>query len=155
MVAFSATPYNESRPLKRTAAGDAGRRGECGSRGRGLVSFAPGRLRENARPALRPVCDNVAGLGQADADNSRVLAASQEVRLELSGGVGSLPQAPRWNAGRRAVPLGRAASAADDVRKFARSSAMRLVVTTRLPAFRLLLLPEASRKESFRRRNSF
>jgi hypothetical protein len=25
--------------------------------------------------------------------------------LELSGGVGSLPQAPRWNADRRARPL--------------------------------------------------
>ena len=44
----------------------------------------------------------VAGLGQAEADNARVLATSQEVRLELSGGVGSLPQVPRWNAVRRA-----------------------------------------------------
>jgi hypothetical protein len=26
------------------------------------------------------------------------------VRLELSGGVGSLPQAPQWNADRRAAP---------------------------------------------------
>jgi hypothetical protein len=91
----------------------------CGSRGQSLVSFAPGRLRENARPASRPVCDNVAGLGQADADNARVLVKSQEVRLKLSGGVGSPPQAPRWNAGRRAAPLGRAASAPDGMRTLA------------------------------------
>jgi hypothetical protein len=32
---------------------------------------------------------------------------SQEARLELNGGVGSLPQEPRWNAGRRARPAGR------------------------------------------------
>src|SRR5580700_2368396 len=31
--------------------GDAGGRGECGSRGRRLVTTVPGRLRENARPA--------------------------------------------------------------------------------------------------------
>jgi hypothetical protein len=33
----------------------------------------------------------IAGLGQAGAGNARLLATSQEVRLELSGGVGSLP----------------------------------------------------------------
>jgi hypothetical protein len=32
----------------------------------------------------------------------------QEARLQLSGGVGSLPQVPQWNAGRRARPAGRA-----------------------------------------------
>jgi hypothetical protein len=42
--------------------------------------LAPGRLRENARPASRPVCDFVAGLGQAETDNARLLAASQEER---------------------------------------------------------------------------
>jgi hypothetical protein len=46
----------------------------------------------------------IAGRGQAEADNARLLAKSQEVRLELSGGVSSLPQVPRWNAGRRARP---------------------------------------------------
>ena len=47
-----------------------------------------------------------AGLGQTAADNARRLVTSQEVRLKLSGGVGSLPQVPRWNAGRRAGPAG-------------------------------------------------
>src|SRR5690348_18379021 len=40
-------------------------------------------------------------------DGGGVTAAevtSQEARLELSGGVGSLPQEPRWNAGRRSAP---------------------------------------------------
>jgi hypothetical protein len=36
---------------ERTAAGDTGWWIESGSRGRGLVASAPGRLRENARPA--------------------------------------------------------------------------------------------------------
>jgi hypothetical protein len=31
------------------------------------------------------------------------LATSQEARLEPNGGVGSLPQEPRWNAGRRSA----------------------------------------------------
>ncbi len=57
----------------------------------GTTHSAPGRLREYARPASRPVCDFVAGLGQAETDNARLSAASQEVRLELSGGVGSPP----------------------------------------------------------------
>ena len=45
----------------------------------------------------------VAGLGQAGTGSARFSAASQEVRLELSGGVGSPPQVPRRNAVRRAV----------------------------------------------------
>jgi len=88
----------------RTPAGHSGWRSESGARGQGLVTSALGRLRENARPALRPACDHIAGLGQAGADNARFLATSQEARLELSGGVGSLPQEPRWNAGRRSAP---------------------------------------------------
>jgi hypothetical protein len=59
--------------------------------------------------------------------------------LELSGGVGSLPQAPRWNADRRARPSlplpnkrerrkrsGRAAASADANGRFTRLSAFRL-----------------------------
>jgi|GEM_PF-7070471 len=88
----------------RTPAGHSGWRSESGARGQGLVTSAPGRLRENARPALRPACDWIAGLGQAGAANDRSSAKSQEARLELSGGVGSLPQEPRWNAGRRSAP---------------------------------------------------
>ena len=51
-----------------------------------------GRLRDNTpgRHYDRSATQ-VAGLGQAEADNARSLATSQEVRLELSGGVGSLP----------------------------------------------------------------
>jgi hypothetical protein len=41
---------------------------------------APGRLRDNARPASRPVCDYVAGLGQAEAGNAHLSAKSWEVR---------------------------------------------------------------------------
>ena len=61
---------------------------------------APGR----ARPALGPVCDQVAALGQAGMGNTHALAASQEVRLEMNGGVGSPPEEPRRNADRRAHP---------------------------------------------------
>jgi len=50
-----------------TAADGAG----CGSCGRGLVTFAPGRLRDLRPAAVRPVCDDVAGLGQGTADNAR------------------------------------------------------------------------------------
>jgi hypothetical protein len=46
----------------------------------GPTQPAPGRLRQNARPALRPVCDCVAGLGQAETGNARLSAASQEER---------------------------------------------------------------------------
>jgi hypothetical protein len=104
-----------ARPLKgdavslraRTPAGHSGWWSESGARGQGLVTSAPGRLRDNARPALRPVCELIAGLGQAGAANHRLSATSQEARLELNGGVGSLPQEPRWNAGRRRrSPLG-------------------------------------------------
>jgi len=110
----------------RTPAGHSGRRSESGARGQGLVTSAPGRLRENARPALWPVCDWIAGLGQAETDNARLLATSQEARLELSGGVGSLPQEPRWNAGRRSAP------------RWARAAPVWCgLVGWRLPAFRL------------------
>jgi hypothetical protein len=104
-----------ARPLKgdavslraRTPAGHSGWRSESGARGQGLVTSALGRLRDNARPALRPACDEIAGLGQAGAGHARLSATSQEARLEPNGGVGSLPQEPRWNAGRRRrSPLG-------------------------------------------------
>jgi hypothetical protein len=88
----------------RTPAGHSGWWSESGARGQGLVTSAPGRLRDNARPALRPACESIAGLGQAGAANHRLLATSQEARLELNGGVGSLPPEPRWNAGRRSAP---------------------------------------------------
>ena len=47
-----------------------------------------------------------AALGRPGVGNTRSsVVPSQEVReLELSGGVRSLPQVPRWNAGRRARP---------------------------------------------------
>jgi hypothetical protein len=49
----------------------------------------------------------IAGLGQAGAGNARSFATSQEVRLELSGGVSSLPQVPWWDADRRARDVSR------------------------------------------------
>jgi hypothetical protein len=48
--------------------------------GRGSSPPLPGGFRENARPALRPVCDFVAGLGQAEAGNTRFSATTQEAR---------------------------------------------------------------------------
>src|SRR5262249_49372563 len=64
--------------------------------------------------------------------------AAQEAVLELSGGVGSLPQVPRWNADRRARPSppsphagkakrsGRAAASVDADGRNTRLSAFRL-----------------------------
>src|SRR5690348_4328182 len=42
--------------------------------------------------------------GTGDGGVTAAEATSQEARLELSGGVGSLPREPRWNAGRRSAP---------------------------------------------------
>src|SRR5579872_7373437 len=42
--------------------------------------------------------------GTGDGGVTAAESASQEARLELSGGVGSLPLEPRWNAGRRSAP---------------------------------------------------
>jgi hypothetical protein len=72
------------------------------------LQSAPGRLRENARPVLRPACDHVVGLGQAGAGNAGASAASQEERLELNGGVGSPLEEPRRDADRRARCVERA-----------------------------------------------
>jgi hypothetical protein len=41
---------------------------------------APGRPWEDARPALRPVYEKLVRLGQAETDNTRLLAKSQEAR---------------------------------------------------------------------------
>ena len=83
-------------------------RGECGSRGRGCHPCSRAAPGQNARPARRPACGLItpAALGRPGVGNTRPsVVPSQEVReLELSGGVRSLPQVPRWNAGRRARP---------------------------------------------------
>jgi hypothetical protein len=65
VVPVSATEVANLAQLSGRQPGDAGGRGECGSRGRRLVTAVPERLRENARPAPRPVCELLAGLGQA------------------------------------------------------------------------------------------
>jgi hypothetical protein len=49
---------------------------------------ALGRPWEDARPALRPVYEKLVGLGQAETDNARFLAESQEAR----------PGAERWRS---------------------------------------------------------
>ncbi len=88
-------------------------RSGSGSRGRRLVTAAPGRLREQ-RPAgtmtgLRPC----RWTGDRSASgNARGGPRPRKRVLELSGGVWSLPQAPRWNADRRA----RRVSARDRIR---------------------------------------
>ncbi len=105
-------------PSGSTPAGGAGRFPRVGAR----------HLRSRAasaryvRPAPRPVCElELAELGQEGAGNAREKGArpfepsgpraptvSREVRkLKLSGGVRSRPQAPWWNADRRARPHGR------------------------------------------------
>ena len=62
----------------------------------------------------------IAGRGQAGAGNARLLAKSPEVHLELSGGVSSLPQVPRWNAVRRArCASARAAPVGAETNKYA------------------------------------
>ena len=59
-------------PAYRTAAGDTGRRGESGSRGRGLVTSVPGRLR-GSTPGRHDdrSAGKLAGLGQEGAGNAR------------------------------------------------------------------------------------
>ena len=52
------------------------------------LQSAPGRPWEDARPALRPVYGKLVGLGQAETDNTRFLAGSQEAR----------PGAERWRS---------------------------------------------------------
>ena len=111
--------------------GDTGRRSGSGSRGQGLVTFAPGRLRQDtpgrhddrsasacswtrtakARviPAVRrgpgvlrlTPCDARGLSNHRDRARGGVLGSAW---LKLSGGVRSLPQAPWWNADRRAAP---------------------------------------------------
>jgi hypothetical protein len=46
----------------------------------GTTHSAPGRPWEDARPALRPVYEKLVRLGQAETDNTRLLAKSQEAR---------------------------------------------------------------------------
>jgi hypothetical protein len=52
------------------------------------LQSAPGRPWEDARPALRPVYEKLVRLGQAETDNGRLLAKSQEAR----------PGAERWRS---------------------------------------------------------
>ena len=52
------------------------------------LQSAPGRPWEDARPALRPVYEKLVRLGQAETDNDRLLAKSQEAR----------PGAERWRS---------------------------------------------------------
>ena len=97
---------------------------ECGTRGRNDTIRSRAASGNYARPALRPVCEiTLAGLGQEGAGNARLRSArffepgcsklwdraSDQVPgsayLELSCGVRSLQQEPRWNADRRACPL--------------------------------------------------
>jgi hypothetical protein len=52
------------------------------------LQSAPGRPWEDARPALRPVYEKLVRLGQAETDNARFLAKSQEAR----------PGAERWRS---------------------------------------------------------
>jgi len=57
-----------------TPSGHSGWRSGSGSCGHGLVTCAPGRLRDNARPALRPACEE---LRCTEAGGGRVTPASE------------------------------------------------------------------------------
>ena len=80
--------------------------GECGACGRGLISFAPGRLRASCLPALGPCARCIAGSGIGVAGKPAALAPSPtKPRLKLSlGDHEFLWREPWWNAGRRARP---------------------------------------------------
>ena len=88
-------------------------RGECGSRGWGCQPrsrAAPGRKRPaGMTTGLRVIPPAAPGRPGADNTRSSVVPSRKARELELSGGVRSLPQAPWWNADRRARPAGRAA----------------------------------------------
>ena len=104
---------------------------------RGVVSLAPGRLRDQTpgRHYDRPA-DSSAVLkeGRGRVTPVRARAPSQEEReLELSGGVRSLPQVPRWNAGRRAPSV---CSRKPGVFGGGAAPVWRGSLNTRLPAFR-------------------
>jgi hypothetical protein len=135
-VRFSVTNANVAH-LQGRRPGDSVRRGECGSRGRRLVTGALGRLGQDtpgrhhdrtagaisldwdSKARVTPASDAwkpAVGFASCVARRSvfRTIGAgapsySQEVAwLELSGGVRSLPQVPWWNAERRAAPEGAA-----------------------------------------------
>ena len=100
-----------------------GGRGECGARGRGLISGAPGRLRASASRHYDRGGRCIPGLGQAGAGNAR--GEAQDLRPPVGAGVpdrallprprkpglklslgdeSSLWREPWWNADRRARP---------------------------------------------------
>ena len=70
----------------RTPAGDTGWRGECGARGRRLVTAAPGRLGHHAcrHYDRRARCIAVAGTGAGGGDPPLIGAKSREAWPELS-----------------------------------------------------------------------
>ena len=70
----------------------------------GSSNPAPGRLRDPARPALRPVCEELAALGSGRAKSPFAPGFSRKRGPRLSGGVRSPKREPRWSAERRARP---------------------------------------------------
>jgi hypothetical protein len=75
-------------PLTKGRLPEACREVEWGRFPRADLQSAPGRPWEDARPALRPVYEKLVRLGQAETDNARFLAKSQEAR----------PGAERWRS---------------------------------------------------------
>ena len=145
---------NQARPKGRRPVMPAGR-GECGARGRGLISCAPGRLGHHACRHYDRRARCFAGLGQAGAG---VMPAStaQGLRPPVGAGVqdralrpsprkpgpklslrddDSLWREPWWNAGRRARPQAEGGASRLSVARPARRLHAGLGLL-RLPAFR-------------------
>jgi hypothetical protein len=87
-VANSATAFDNRRcivlkekiPLTKGRLPEACREVEWVRFPRADLQSAPGRPWEDARPALRPAYEKLVRLGQAETDNARFLAKSQEAR---------------------------------------------------------------------------
>ena len=68
----------------------------------GARNPALGRLRDPARPALQPVCEELAALAPGRAKSPFASGDSRKRGPRLSGGVRSPKREPRWSAERRA-----------------------------------------------------
>ena len=112
---LTSVPITVTSRASRSSTGASGCDPDCGASAApagGVRNPAPGRLRDPARPALRPVCEELAALAPERAKSPFASGDSRKRGPRLSGGVRSPKREPRWSAERRARPAGRASAPA-------------------------------------------